>query len=198
MQFAMILSITCRQRTIAFQSNSVLGRAYCVRSNNNSYGTTTTTTTTATTTQILQSTTSQISLDRTAQRQIDQFQGWAGSCDVQADYGFCLQGQLLIDGTIEDYFAATATGAPEGARVLYVPGEMILSSLRIAQEYAGYVDASLQLLTEMDMQHLHKHFHLFLRILIEYEQGEESPYFPWLDALPRMWNTAVSMGKNEI
>lgn len=137
---------------------------------------------------------SSVSLERTAQRQIDQFQGWAGPCGVQAENGFSLQGQI-IDG-VEDYYAGTSTGAAEGSRVLYVPGEMILSSSLIAQEYQGYVDGSLQVLAEMNLQHLHKHFHLFLKVLLEYEKGEESPYVPWLDALPRKWNTAVSMGKS--
>jgi hypothetical protein len=141
----------------------------------------------------LRSTTPLVSLERTAQRQIEQFQGWAGSCGVQAENGFCLQGQM-VDG-VEDYFAATSTGAAKGSRVLYVPGEMIISSSLIAQEYEGYVDASLQILAEMNMQHLHKHFHLFLKLLVEYERGSESPYIPWFEALPRKWNTAVSMGK---
>ena len=134
-----------------------------------------------------------VSIERTAPREIDYFQGWAGSCGVQAENGFCLQGQM-IDGN-EDYYAATSSGAASGSRMLYVPGEMILSAYNIAQEYNGYADASLQMLAEMDMQHLNKHFHLFLKVLVEYEKGSESPYMPWLNAMPRKWNTAVSMGE---
>mmetsp|Transcript_35499 Transcript_35499/g.86054 ORF Transcript_35499/g.86054 Transcript_35499/m.86054 type:complete len:488 (+) Transcript_35499:132-1595(+) len=132
-----------------------------------------------------------VSIDRTAPREIDYFQGWAGSCGVQPENGFFLQGQLVDDN--EDYYAATSSGAATGSRMLYVPGEMILSAYQTAQEYNGYVDASLQTLAEMNMQHLHKHFHLFLKVLVEYEKGSESPYMPWLNAMPRKWNTAVSM-----
>lgn len=103
----------------------------------------------------------------------------------------------MVDGN-EDYFAATSSGASSGSRMLYVPWEMILSAYQIAEEYNGYVDASLQTLSEMNMPHLHKHFHLFLKILVEYEKGSESPYMPWLNAMPRKWNTAVSMGKYNI
>ena len=77
-----------------------------------------------------------VSIERTAPREIDYFQGWAGSCGVQAENGFCLQGQM-IDGN-EDYYAATSSGAASGSRMLYVPGEMILSAYNIAQEYNGY------------------------------------------------------------
>lgn len=36
-------------------------------------------------------------------------------------------------------------------------------------------------------------FHLFLKVLIEYEKGEESPWFPWLDSLPRRFFNGASM-----
>jgi hypothetical protein len=135
-----------------------------------------------------------LSLERTAHREIDQFQGWAGSCGVSAENGFYLEGEM-VDGN-EDYFAATSSGAAQGSRVLYVPGEMILASSWIAQEYNGYIESSLQVLAELGMKHLIKHFYLFVKILVEYEQGEDSPYFPWFQSMPRKWNTAISMGKS--
>mmetsp|Transcript_45752 Transcript_45752/g.110899 ORF Transcript_45752/g.110899 Transcript_45752/m.110899 type:complete len:456 (-) Transcript_45752:29-1396(-) len=131
-----------------------------------------------------------ISLDRNAQRQIDQFQGWAADCGVQADNGFCLVGDM-VDGN-EDYRAVTSTGTSEGSRVLTVPSEMILSASLIAQEYRGSVESALQRLEEKGFLRLQPHFHLFLKILMEYEQGESSAYYPWLDSLPRRWNTAAS------
>jgi len=70
---------------------------------------------------------------------------------------------------------------------------MILSSARIAQEYEGYVDAPLRVLNFMGMPHLTNQFFLFIRVLLEYEQGDQSPYKPWLESLPRKWNTAVAM-----
>lgn len=72
-------------------------------------------------------------------------------------------------------------------------GEMILSGNRIAQEYHGYVDSCLEILKENEMLHLSPKFHVFLKILVEYEQGVDSPYYNWLAALPRKWNTAASL-----
>lgn len=132
-----------------------------------------------------------LSLERTAEREVDGFQAWAGQCGVQPDNGFSLV-CADVDGN-EDIRAATATGGSQGSRVLFVPGEMILSAVRLAQEYEGYVEASLQVLEAKGMSHLSEQFLLFLKVLLEYEQGVDSPYFPWMAALPRKWNTAASM-----
>jgi hypothetical protein len=132
-----------------------------------------------------------VSLERTAQREVGQFQEWAGQCGVQPENGFCLV-EDLVEGN-EEWYAATATGGAQGSRVLYVPNEMILSSARIAQEYQGYVEPSFQVLESMGVYHLNQQFYLFLKILIEYESGAESPYYPWMAALPRKWDTAASM-----
>ncbi|CAJ1941732.1 unnamed protein product [Cylindrotheca closterium] len=80
----------------------------------------------------------------------------------------------------------------QGNRVLAVPSEMILSASQIAQEFRGYVESALQTLEQKGYLHLQPHFHLFLKILMEYEKGESSAYYPWLNSLPRRWNTAVS------
>jgi hypothetical protein len=132
-----------------------------------------------------------VSIDREAPRDILSFQEWAGACGVQAEQGFCLM-EHDVDGN-EDWYAATGTGATAGSRVLYVPNEMILSSARIAQDYAGYVEPSLEVLEERGMRHLFPQFYLFLKVLVEIEQGQDSPYFPWLNSLPRRYNTAASM-----
>jgi len=36
-------------------------------------------------------------------------------------------------------------------------------------------------------------FSLFVKILVEYEQGDDSSFFPWLNSLPRLYFNAVSM-----
>lgn len=131
-----------------------------------------------------------LSLERNTQRRVDQFQGWAAEYGVQAENGFHLVGEM-VDGN-EDYHASTSTGAAQGSRVLFVPGEMILSASRIAEEYQGYADQALQILEEKGVIHLYQQFYLFLKILLEYEQGTNSPYYPWMESLPRKWNTAVS------
>jgi len=133
----------------------------------------------------------QVPIERTAPREIGELQNWAVQCGVQPENGFCLA-EDLIDGC-EDWYAATSTGAPGGACVLSVPSEMILSSGRIADEFEGYADASIRVLEGKGMQNLYPQFYLFLKIIVEYERGAESPYYPWLAGMPRKWNTAVSM-----
>ena len=134
---------------------------------------------------------STVPIEPTVAREVGPFQDWAAQCGVQVENGFCLTGDL-VDGN-EDWYAVTSTGGKAGSRVLYVPNQMILSSSRIAQEYQGYVEPSFQVLDQRGLQHLYPQFYLFLRILVEYEQGAESPYYPWVAALPRKWNTAASM-----
>eukprot|EP00980_Cylindrotheca_fusiformis_P019926 scaffold7017_cov134-Cylindrotheca_fusiformis.AAC.21 len=131
-----------------------------------------------------------VSLEQSFERKVDSFQGWAAECGVQAESGFQLVGEW-IDGN-EDYHAVTSTGGAQGSRVLFVPGEMVMSSARIEQEYQGYADLALQVLEEKGYIHLYQQFYLFLKVLMEYEQGTNSPYYPWMESLPRKWNTAVS------
>lgn len=134
---------------------------------------------------------STVSIERIAKREIGQFQQWAVQCGVQVENGF-----VLVEGDVdgnEDWYAATSTGGAQGSRVLFVPNPMILSATRIAQEYEGYADPSLGILGRKGLQKLFPQFYLFLKILVEYERGQESPYYPWLAAMPRKWNTAVSM-----
>eukprot|EP00521_Asterionellopsis_glacialis_P012599 CAMPEP_0195298656 /NCGR_PEP_ID=MMETSP0707-20130614/23973_1 /TAXON_ID=33640 /ORGANISM="Asterionellopsis glacialis, Strain CCMP134" /LENGTH=479 /DNA_ID=CAMNT_0040360845 /DNA_START=94 /DNA_END=1533 /DNA_ORIENTATION=- len=132
-----------------------------------------------------------VSLDRTAPRQVEYFQEYAVNYGgVQPENGFCLQSTVIDEQ--EEWYATTAEGAPEGSRVLWVPQGMILSSRTIANEFTGYVEQALFAVQE-NYPHLVPQFYLFLKVLMEYELGDESPYGPWLAALPRKWNTAVAM-----
>ena len=131
------------------------------------------------------------SFSSTAPREIYPFQEWAANCGVVVDNGFCLADQM-VDGH-EDWYAATSTGGQQGGTVLKVPSEMILSSARIAEDYAGYVEPSFQILEQQGLKHLFPQFFLFLKILVEYEQGENSPYYPWMASLPKQWHTGVAM-----
>lgn len=141
--------------------------------------------------QLYSSTASLLPLERSAVREIGQFESWAVGCGVQPENGFCLGGEM-VDGN-EDYYAGTSSGGSAGSRVLFVPGEMILSSAVIAQEFGGYVEQPLQDLEMKGQGHLIPQFLLFLKILLEYEKGTNAPYYTWMAALPRKWNTAVSM-----
>lgn len=133
---------------------------------------------------------STVPIERTATREIGQFQDWAVQCGVSPENGFCL---VESDIHEDDWRAATSSGAPEGSRVLFVPGEMIISASVTAEEFSGYADQSLERLQNKGFGELIPEFLLFLKVMMEYERGDQSPYYPWLSSLPRKWNTAASM-----
>lgn len=147
------------------------------------------------------SSTDRLSVERSTPRQIPPFQEWAlTTAGVQSYEGFCLYKQEVNDedgGDLEQYYAATSTGGTAGSCVLYVPPQAGLSANRIAQEYTDMgwdLSASWSALESMGMSDLYLQFVLFTKILVEYQQGaSQSPYYPWLDAMPRKWNTAASM-----
>ena len=133
---------------------------------------------------------SAVSIERTATREIGQFQDWAVQCGVQPENGFCLAESEVHEG---DWRAATSSGTAAGSRVLFVPAEMIISASITAQEFDGYTDRSLRILQDKGFANLIPEFFLFLKVLMEYERGDQSPYYPWISSLPRKWNTAAAM-----
>ena len=134
-----------------------------------------------------------LSLDQTSVRDVDSFINWAlNTCGVQTVDGFYL-GQQDVDSNL-DYFATTSTGGTANSLILRVPSEMILSSSQIQEEYSNYIpDACYQVLREKDvLDKSYREFFLFLKLLMEYQNGMNSVYYPWLNSMPRKWNTAAS------
>jgi SET domain len=133
---------------------------------------------------------SAVSIERTATREIFEFQSWAVQYGVQPENGFCL---VESDVHEDDWRAATSSGVSAGSRVLFVPAEMIISASITAQEFEGYADRSLQILQREGYAHAIPEFLLFLKVMMEYERGDQSPFYPWISSLPRKWYTAASM-----
>lgn len=133
---------------------------------------------------------SAVSIERTAIREIGEFQNWAVLCGVQPENGFCLVESDVNDG---DWRSVSSSGTIKDSRVLFVPSEMIFSASITAQEFDGYVNGCLQTLQKKGFAHLIPEFLLFLKVIIEYERGEQSPYYPWFSSLPRKWNTGSAM-----
>ena len=132
-----------------------------------------------------------ISLNEDAQRDVPTFDNWADYGGVQKVEGFEL---TTFDG--EDYYASTNQDVPMSSPVLFVPNQMIFSSTSIANEFGGSGGALSQAendLVKSNCEDLIPLFRLYIKVLIEYEKGEESPWFAWLNALPRMYNTGASM-----
>jgi len=132
-----------------------------------------------------------IDINEGAQRDIGQFDQWAANCGVQRCEGFQLNSQ---DGL--DWFAMTNADIPAGSAVLAVPANMILTTSACREELTAIdpsvADAADRLVKMGGGEYVPK-FYLFLKILFEYSKGMESPYYPWLNSVPRLYYNAVSM-----
>lgn len=133
-----------------------------------------------------------IDVDELAPRNFDNYDEWAVNCGVQKTNGYQLTSQDGFDVSV-----MTSENIGQGEMILGVPENMILSSSKakeelLAMDRAGVEEAILQ------MQRIGAglsipEFYLFLKILVEFERGVQSPYYPWLDSLPRLYYNAVSM-----
>lgn len=100
-------------------------------------------------------------------------------------------------------WGVTATHpAPAGSRVLFVPALLRMSSEQLrAEEFPDLqpiITQALDPTTSNGEINLPNHFYLFLKVLQEYELGDQSPFFNWLDALPREYSTALMFSEFEM
>lgn len=132
--------------------------------------------------------TATINIQENAQRDVFSMEEWARNCGVQTAEGFQLTSQ---DGV--DYSVVANQNMPVGSPVLFAPAQMILSSSAIQDEMGGNLEASENALANLGETNRLPLFRLMVKILAEYENGDQSPYFPWLNALPRLFYNGVAM-----
>ena len=128
-----------------------------------------------------------VDIDENAPRDISTMDEWAMACGVQRAEGFQLTSQ---DGI--DIYAMTTEDLPANSPVLYVPNEMILTSNKAVQEFGRLEEAEI-FLESLNASDQLRQYYLMLKILVEYEKGDESPWFPWLNSLPRYFSNGASM-----
>ena len=73
--------------------------------------------------------------------------------------------------------------------ILSVPSDLILTGQKARQELGTETNGAEQSLMLSD----HQQFYLFLKILKEYELGEQSPWYYYLNSLPRYYCNGASM-----
>ena len=97
------------------------------------------------------------------------------------------------DGSDYQLIAQQPIGA--GQSVLYVPADVVLSSEKAYQEFGNEIQQAEQVLVQIDQGAANRLplFRLMVKILAEYDQGENSAFFPWLNSLPRVYYNGVSM-----
>eukprot|EP00977_Amphora_coffeiformis_P020707 scaffold8427_cov162-Amphora_coffeaeformis.AAC.3 len=146
--------------------------------------------------------TTTIDIDPDTPRDMETFQNWATACGVTQVDGF----QLTITDTATvvygdankkvDISAMTTEDLPQGTTVLYVPRDVILSSRSAVQEIGRLSDVEGTLASAGVAEEHIQWFYLFLKILREYQAGEESPWYLWLNSLPRYHANGASMTAN--
>ena len=94
-----------------------------------------------------------------------------------------------------DYQLITQSPIPGGSTVIYVPSEVVLSSERVVAEFGGSLQQAENVLVQMDQGTRARLplFRLMVKVLAEYDAGEDSPFYPWLNSLPKQFYNGVSM-----
>ena len=137
-----------------------------------------------------------ISIEETAPRNFDNLEDWASACGVQKADGVQLitESADVADNGVTDINVGimTTQNIAAGQPVLFVPNDMIISASKVREEFG--IDRSAEtLLGRLGKSEDLPQYYLMLKILSEYEKGEASPYFPWLNGLPRYFSNGSSM-----
>ncbi|KAL3799132.1 hypothetical protein HJC23_002260 [Cyclotella cryptica] len=141
----------------------------------------------------LQSTTNPlaINVNEIAERDIESFERWSNEVGIQKAPGFVLKS---ADRYSKNVYAMTVQDVASGSPVLYVPEELIFSSNKAMAAYRTpeMAAAERQLETFDSVSEL-RQYYLMVQLLVEIERGTDSPWYPWLNSLPRYFENAVSM-----
>eukprot|EP00526_Cylindrotheca_closterium_P009372 CAMPEP_0113629762 /NCGR_PEP_ID=MMETSP0017_2-20120614/15456_1 /TAXON_ID=2856 /ORGANISM="Cylindrotheca closterium" /LENGTH=434 /DNA_ID=CAMNT_0000540185 /DNA_START=48 /DNA_END=1352 /DNA_ORIENTATION=+ /assembly_acc=CAM_ASM_000147 len=128
-----------------------------------------------------------VCVEENVERDVYSMMEWAfNACGVQKADGFQLTSN---DG--QDYEVYTEQDMPEGSPILFVPNEVIFASYKAVEEFG-------QILVEAENNgplspSQRPLFRVFVKILVEYEKGQSSPWYPWLNSTPRLYNTGAAM-----
>lgn len=130
-----------------------------------------------------------VNIDENAPRDVYSMDEWAATYGVQRAEGVQLTSD---DYEYGDVSVATSVDIPADTPVLFVPNEMILSSNKAIQEF-GRIEAAEKIIYSLNALDQLRHYYLMLKLLKEYELGDESPWFPWLNSLPKYFSNGASM-----
>lgn len=131
-----------------------------------------------------------VDISQGTERDIGTMDEWAVAYGVQKAEGF----EYTSSDNGQDIYVMTTQDLPAESPVLFVPADLILTSTAARQELAGPgLEAAEELLDTLQIGDQRAQFALFLKILVEYQQGDQSPWFPWLNAMPRTYYNGASM-----
>ena len=119
----------------------------------------------------------------------------ANACGVQWAGGIQFVAEDAVgckDGSRLDISLITTEDLPAGSPILYVPNEMILSSFSAMEEFGQLEDIE-KIIYSLNAESELRHFYLMLKILAEWERGDQSPWYHWLNSVPHYYSNAASM-----
>lgn len=136
-----------------------------------------------------------VDTDESAPRNFDTLDEWALNCGVQKSGGFqwtTEPNDNTVDGREVNVGVMTNQDIPTNEPVLFVPSSVILTGQK-AREELEIDEGAESLLRRWDSQQYIPHYYLMLKILAEYEKGDQSPWYSWLNSLPRYFSNGSSM-----
>jgi len=130
-------------------------------------------------------------------RDVYSMEEWATQYGMQKSPGV----ELYSEDGGNDYTLMTQSGAAAGETVLFVPAAITMNSMTVQQEFGTSLQQAEASIIEIDQraqlgsQYRLPLFRLMVKVLVEWERGAESAWFPWLNSLPRQFYNGVSMTK---
>jgi len=128
---------------------------------------------------------SYIEVDESAVRDTTSLTQWAEGYGAQTVVDF-----TTYDGV--DMFAVANEDIPAGSAIMYTPANMFISSYGAKEEF-GTLEKAEKMIEDLAGPEQLPMFYVFVKLLYEYEQGTESPWFPWLNSLPRVFDSGAAM-----
>ena len=144
------------------------------------------------TTALCSSLTSTIDVAENAQRDLAPLMQWAVNCGLQTSDGFDVRQMQSQDG-LDDACVITTQNLPRDSPILYVPNEVMMTGEKARLELGSEASSAEQMLSGFYDQEEISKFYLFLKLLWEFELGQQSPYFTYLNSLPRFFSNGASM-----
>mmetsp|Transcript_2760 Transcript_2760/g.5002 ORF Transcript_2760/g.5002 Transcript_2760/m.5002 type:complete len:450 (-) Transcript_2760:130-1479(-) len=120
-----------------------------------------------------------------APRDVLSLSDWSANYGVQTSDYF----QLISEDGL-DVLAITNQDLPDGSPILCIPNELILTGSKARQEFGADAYGAEQMLMNSESS---DQFYLFMKVMKEYELGDQSPWYAWLNSLPRYYSNGASM-----
>jgi len=133
-------------------------------------------------------TANRIDIAETAQRDVYTMNDWARHFGVQQVDGVEL---ASYDGV--DYFTATQANIAAGSPVMMVPNDLLISASKAQQELGPALQQAEMELSNGKCAEEIPLFRVFIKLLVEYEKGPDSAWYPYLNAMPRFFNNGAAM-----